>query len=206
MADTPLSLPATPDDAFYREILRGLSAPITPNTLGLLYAWRQTEGGSATYNPFNTTLKVTGSTPYSTNRAGVQNYPDARVGVDATVRTLLDSRYAEIVRLLRGNAVPTTVAQAIIASRWGTGKLLLDVLGMYARGKVVVAPIATVPGALPISSVEPTLTKAPRELPQRRKAKRTSVWLWVGAGSLLVGGIALFIVLSRQRKVGTRAV
>jgi hypothetical protein len=113
---TPVALPEVADKPFYEAILRGLEAPVTANTLALMYAWRQTEGGKAAYNPWNTTLKLPGSTLYGTNKAGVQNYTSPQQGVDATVRTMLLSRYASVIQLLRADATPVDVANAIIAS------------------------------------------------------------------------------------------
>jgi hypothetical protein len=159
-----MSLPSTPDDGFYREILRGIGAPVTANNMRLVYAWRQAEGGKASYNPFNTTQKMPGSTRYGTNKHGVQNYLYPRDGVKATVTTMKNGKYESILSLLRADADPTDVAKAVIASPWGTKGLLLDVLAMYARGKVVVAPITTAPGGYPASQAEPSLSRAPTSL------------------------------------------
>lgn len=161
-----MRLPTTPDDGFYREILRGLGAPVTDNTMALIYAWRQTEGGKAAYNPFNTTHKLPGSTLYANNKHGVQNYATPRDGVRATITTMTNGKYDSILALLRSDAAPVDVANAIIASPWGTKGLLLDVLAMYARGKVVVAPISVPTGGLPASSAEPTISNAPAQSTQ----------------------------------------
>ena len=40
------------DDEFYKEILRGIGAPVTKNNMTLFYAWRQAEGNGGKYNPF----------------------------------------------------------------------------------------------------------------------------------------------------------
>lgn len=194
------ALPPTPDDGFYREVLRGIGAPVTPNTMALIYAWRQTEGGKATYNPFNTTLKLPGSTSY--NAVGVQNYATPGDGVTATVRTLKNGKYDAVLSLLRSNAAPTDVAKAILASPWGTGRLLLDVLAMYARGKVVVAPISTAPGRAAASAAEASISNAPRQLPASPPKRRRGVprWVWWTAGGTAIAGLLLWVVLAEKRR------
>ena len=54
--------------------------------LRFLHAWAQAEGGTAKWNPLNSTLSVPGVTEY--NSAGVKNYPRAVWGVCATAMTL----------------------------------------------------------------------------------------------------------------------
>lgn len=200
-----MNLPATPDDGFYREILRGIWAPITPNTMALIYAWRQTEGGKAAYNPFNTTQKMPGSTLYGTNKAGVQNYATPRDGVTATVNTMRNGKYETVLSLLRSDASPTDVAQAIIASPWGTKGLLLDVLAMYARGKFVVAPITVPPGGQAASAAEPTISNAPAKPPtstaetKNEKILRLLKYALAGTLTALAGTIIL-----RQRHLAKK--
>jgi hypothetical protein len=197
-----MKLPSTPDDGFYREILRGIGAPVTDNTLALIYAWRQTEGGKAAYNPFNTTHKLPGSTLYGTNKHGVQNYATPRDGVRATVTTMTNGKYDSILALLQSDAAPEDVAKAIIASPWGTKGLLLEVLAMYARGKFVVSPITVPAGGLPASSAEVTISNAPAaaSTPAKTEAAKTSPVLtalkWGIAACF--GGIAVTLAL-RQR-------
>ena len=154
-ASTPLaSSPGAPstagDDAFYRAILAGIAAPVSENALTFLRAWRQAEGGKATYNPFNTTWKKPGTTDY--NSRGVKNYPDPATGLSATVKTLLSSSYSGIVDALRRGAPSSKAASALRASPWGTGAGVERVL---ATGKVAPPSIGTVPGAPAIASVDP---------------------------------------------------
>jgi hypothetical protein len=149
-----ISLPNVADRPFYEELLRRLGAPVTDNTLGALYAWRQAEGGKAAYNPFNTTQRAEGSTSY--NSVGVQNYTSPEQGVTATVKTLTNGRYEQILSALRANLSPEEIGSAIVASPWGTSNLVLSVVSMYRRGKVVVAPIAAAVGGLPAYAVSTT--------------------------------------------------
>lgn len=187
---TPLQLPALADTPFYAAVLRGIGAPITGNTLAALYAWRQTEGGKAAYNPLNTTWKRPGSTAY--NAVGVQNYLDPQDGVEATVQTLRAAKYAGIVSALQNDKSPADIAAAIIASPWGTSRLLTDVVAMFGRGKIVVAPITTVPGAPAMSTLEPG---APMVAEPRRKPAPPPflsgwrVWALAAAAAIVFIGI-----------------
>jgi hypothetical protein len=194
-AAAPVTLPEVADKPFYEAILRGLEAPVTANTLALIYAWRQTEGGKATYNPFNTTKKMPGSTRYKTNVANVQNYTTPQQGVDATVATMLLPYYTSVIQLLRADATPVDVANAIIASPWGTKGLLLDVLRMYGKGKVVVAPIATVPGAPAISTLAAAPAAPGAKKPRVRYEKPPTNWLAIGGIAMLAAAVILLPAL-----------
>ena len=196
----PVALPEVADKPFYEAVLRGLEAPITPNTLALIYAWRQTEGGKATYNPFNTTKKMPGSTRYKTNVANVQNYLTPQQGVDATVATMLLPHYTSVIQLLRADATPVDVANAIIASPWGTKGLLLDVLRMYGRGKVVVNPIATVPGAPAISTLAAAPAAPGAKKPRVRVEQKPTNWLAIGGIAMLGLAVVLLPALFGGKK------
>lgn len=115
---------------YFAGILRGVGAPITPANLTALNAWHQAEGGSASNNPFNTTQPYGGATPY--NSAGVRNYPTPDAGIQATVRTLQNGRYGNILSALKEGKSPIAVGQAIAQSPWGTGQGVLRVLGQPA--------------------------------------------------------------------------
>jgi hypothetical protein len=194
-----VELPRLPDTPFYEAVLRGVRAPVTGNTLALIYAWRQTEGGKATYNPFNTTWKKPGSTLYGKNTAGVQNYLTPQDGVDATVQTLTMSRYAPIVALLQADTPPREVAATILASSWGTGDLIVRVLAMYERGRVVVNPISTLPGGPSISSLTPAPPEAPKTKRPVVKQKSKNWWLIVGGVVAVALGVVLLPLLATKR-------
>lgn len=120
--------PPGSDDAFYSQILLGLGAPVTPENKKFMYAWRAAEGGTAAFNPFNTTKSSDGATNY--NSTGVKNYVDEQHGIDATVKTLLNSRYSGIIAALRdgGAGAAHNAAVALSKSPWGTGDGVLRVL------------------------------------------------------------------------------
>jgi hypothetical protein len=113
-----------------------------------LQAWQQAEGGSASFNPLNTTQPSSGAGNY--NSVGVKVYKSAQQGIHATAQTLLNGHYGSIVGLLRsGKATAEQIGTAVAHSPWGTGGGVLRVLG---SGPVQVpgspaAPPGGAPGA-----------------------------------------------------------
>ena len=120
------------DIEFYKAILNGINAPITNNNIYYLYAWRQAEGGKASFNPFNTTQKAEGATNY--NSVGVKNYISEQQGISATIKTISNGRYDQIISCLRSDADPKDTAKALIDSPWGTGELIMKVISGYQSG------------------------------------------------------------------------
>lgn len=106
---------------FWHHVLAALGAPKTTQTRRAGMAWMQAEGGSSRHNPLNTSLRMPGST--TVNDHGVQHYVSDEQGVEATVKTLLESGhgYERIVRRLRMNAPAWAIIDAVIESDWGTG-------------------------------------------------------------------------------------
>jgi hypothetical protein len=87
--------------------------------------WRQKEGASAAWNPFNTTQKATGSTFYNriTDTTGVQNYPNRQTGVDATVKTLKNGYYEALLKAIsniKDEAGVKVAMGELHKSPWGT--------------------------------------------------------------------------------------
>ena len=109
--------PTTPEETkkYYETILTKLGAPITEGNMLFLKGWRQAEGGNATWNGFNTTLKKEGSTKY--NSVGVQNYTSFEQGAQAIVDTLLNTGkgtyYKNIVEALRKGIPNKSNAQTL---------------------------------------------------------------------------------------------
>ena len=97
----------------------------------LLAAWSRAEGGSARWNPLNTTQSWPGASLY--NAAGVKNYPNPASGIAATAATLLNGRYDGLVGDLRNGdlAAPDMVRRNTTEIHtWGTNPLLiLQLLG-----------------------------------------------------------------------------
>jgi hypothetical protein len=109
--------------SFYVSVLSHISAPHSVQNLQACNAWEVAEGGSAAHNPWNTTQWEPGATSYNTfgnPPMHVWNYPSESVGVQATVRTLLNGHYPRIVREFSGGQNGLGVCQAVDASPWGT--------------------------------------------------------------------------------------
>lgn len=114
------------------QILRGIRAPVTPQNVRFLDAWQRAEGGgtanNANFNPLNTTQGAAGAG--SINSVGVKSYRSGGQGIAATVQTLLNGHYGDIVSGLRsGRASANQLAHSHSLSTWGTGSGVLRVLG-----------------------------------------------------------------------------
>jgi cell wall-associated NlpC family hydrolase len=118
-------------DQGYSQLLAAIGAPDTPQTRQFLSAWQRAEGGTATYNPFNTTQSWTGATDY--NGVHVRNYRDLASGIAATAKTLKNGYYGQLLNDLRsGRASARQLATDVANSPWGTGSGVLRVLGSTA--------------------------------------------------------------------------
>lgn len=105
-----------------RKLLLVIAGDVRPEPLRFLRAWQACEGGTARFNPLNTTMSVPGATPY--NSAGVKHYPDELAGLAATLLTIRLPYYKHIIAGLRSKSL--TAEQILAASRvdlatWGTG-------------------------------------------------------------------------------------
>lgn len=120
-------------------ILRGVGAPVTPENLLFLNDWTRAEGGGASNNPFNTTQPGYNSRG-SYNSVGVQNYGDPTSGLNATIHTLQNGRYGNILAALKQGKSAQAEAQALANSPWGTGALVLKMLGGHVTPSPAGAP------------------------------------------------------------------
>lgn len=82
-----------------KAILQGLNIPINIATVNFIKAWRQAEGGNATWNLLNSTLPYNGSTKF--NKVKVQNYKSKEDGIEANIITLKSLKYSKIVEGLK---------------------------------------------------------------------------------------------------------
>lgn len=104
-----------------RELLGAFGLAPTPQRLRFLDAWAACEGGSAKFNPLNTTFDVAGAGKY--NSAGVRNYFDPAMGIGATVLTLRLPYYRRVMSALRSDGL---TAESILragradVAKWGT--------------------------------------------------------------------------------------
>ncbi len=103
---------------FYSELMGRISAPVEEVNSKACFAWQAAEGGSASWNPFNTTEPVPGASNF--NSVGVKNYPSEEAGIDATAQTLLNGRYGPILAAFRQGQSGLEVCRAVDASPWGT--------------------------------------------------------------------------------------
>ncbi|HEY1737547.1 MAG TPA: hypothetical protein VGI86_02490 [Acidimicrobiia bacterium] len=111
---------------FATDVLSALGAPQTAQNVQALVAWAQAEGTKAANNPLATTESAPGTTNF--NSVGVKNYPTYAEGVQATVATLTNGRYSNILAALADGSSAQNVAQAVANSPWGTGTGVLRAL------------------------------------------------------------------------------
>lgn len=122
-------------------ILKGIGAPDTPQNELFVNDWAKAEGGSAENNPFNTTQPVPGALG-NYNSVGVKRYASPQQGIAATLATLKNGRYGSILQALRQGTDAKASARALAGSPWGTGALVLKMLG-GTPGASPASPMAT---------------------------------------------------------------
>ena len=140
-----MATPGVPN--WQAQILHAVGAPVTPANLTFLNAWARAEGGSASNNPFNTTQTGFGATG-NYNSVGVKNYATPQGGIQATVNTLQNGRYGNILGALRQGSNAMAAAQALANSPWGTGSLVERILGGGGQVTAPPPPVQT-PGVAP---------------------------------------------------------
>lgn len=114
-------------------VLLAVGAPFSADNRDFLNAWWAWEGGnggpnkniypSAKYNWLNSMTPVLGSSNF--NSVGVQNYPTYLQGIYATVKTLKDPKYYNLLHALKaGNPMSTSWRKGVSAglSTWVSGK------------------------------------------------------------------------------------
>ena len=116
---------------FATDLLRQLGLPQTSENLRAMTAWQKAEGTSASFNPLATTRHAPGATDM--NEVGVKNFVSYEQGLRATIDTLRNGLYGNILAALREGSSATRVAQAIAESPWGTGEGVLAVLAAGRR-------------------------------------------------------------------------
>lgn len=110
-------------------------------SIRLLTAWQEAEGGEAQWNPLNSTQYYTGSTTYNSFVINgvtyhVWNYPKATVGVCMTALTILNGNYNGIAGFLQSPQITAEEAVNKYKSQfqtWGTNpQTILDCLKTVA--------------------------------------------------------------------------
>ena len=118
------------------DILSRLAVPTSPPNLTALRAWADAEGGDARWNPFNTKQPWPGATLYNHEGIGVKNYPSMMAGVGATVATLRNGLYPNVLAALAKGTNAYDVAYAIRDSPWGTGDGVVRKLNEWGHNQV----------------------------------------------------------------------
>ena len=103
---------------FARDVLALGGWPTHQSNHTSLVCWMAGEGTAAKRNPFATTRPAEGA--WNFNSVGVKNYPSLAVGIKATVDTINNGNYAEIIACLRRHDAAAVTLAAINASPWGT--------------------------------------------------------------------------------------
>jgi hypothetical protein len=122
----------TSDDDFYKKVLACVGAKPTKGNMSFMYAWRQSEGAKANFNPFNTTMNMPGATIY--NDSKVKNYKSMEDGVKATCDTLKLDNYRDIKEGLIKDVGLYKLSRMKGLKKWGTGPLLAKVADGYLAG------------------------------------------------------------------------
>ena len=113
-------------DRFARDVLAGIGAPTTAENIRGLKAWALAEGTKALNNPLATTRKYANTSNF--NSVGVKNYASYEDGVAATIETLKNGRYPNILAALAQGNSAEAIGVAVAQSPWGTGQGVLRVL------------------------------------------------------------------------------
>ncbi|MFN8036684.1 MAG: hypothetical protein U0V73_12190 [Acidimicrobiia bacterium] len=108
------------------DVLSALGMPLTDQNVTAMTAWARAEGTDAAFNPIATTQSSPGATNF--NSVGVKNYASYEDGLAATVKTLTNGRYGNILAALQTGNDAEAVARAVADSPWGTGEGVLRVL------------------------------------------------------------------------------
>ena len=109
-----------------KTLLAKLGKPVTKENINALTTWAAWEGGqwknSAHFNPLNTTQVYNGSTSMNDlgHGMGVQSYKSWADGYSATIQTLNNGRYKNILSALSKGTDSSSVLTAVDHSPWGT--------------------------------------------------------------------------------------
>lgn len=126
-----------------KDVLRQLGAPITKQNLNFLGTWQRWEGGhtnnDARYNWLNTTSNAPGAVR-SINSVGVKAFDSYRSGINATVQTLNNGRYGDVVDALRSGD-PYKKKPVAGLSTWLSGKPNSEA-GIRYASRVLGSPVS----------------------------------------------------------------
>lgn len=117
---------------FILGVLQGMGAPVNPTNIAFLSAWFNREGTRAQYNPLATTQGAPGATQF--NSVGVKNYPSLAVGIAATIQTLENGRYGDIVAALKSGTASVDATYKGLHTWSGGGYSSLSGIGTTYSG------------------------------------------------------------------------
>lgn len=106
---------------FAQAVLSQMGLPVTPENLNFMTSWESAEGGNwhntASFNPLNTSQQMPGELGTMGTQGNIRRYANWQQGVDATVKTISNGRYAAIINALKNSDAQGAVA-ALVASPW----------------------------------------------------------------------------------------
>ncbi len=119
-------------------LLNKLHAPYTAANIAFLNRWQGQENTNAAYNPLATTQPAKGAGAF--NSVGVRNYLTPQQGYDATIKTLKNGYYPDIVKgLMAGNPWRDKRVSSQL-NTWGTGSGWYDAESKHwYKGKTDIA-------------------------------------------------------------------
>jgi len=107
-------------ETWARNILKAMGMDDDPNPVVAVVCWIAGEAPAtptgAQNNPMNSTQQISGSTDF--NSVGVQNYKTKEDGLKATVQTIRNGRYDDIIAALRDKRDYVTTTTIIDRSDW----------------------------------------------------------------------------------------
>lgn len=114
--------PSVSQQGWIKDLLSALGAPASAANISSIVDWMAHEEPTSDWshwnNPMNSTQQLTGS--QSMNSVGVQSYPSLSEGLRATVSTLNNGLYEDILLQLRaGNGLRSGAEQGL--STWSNG-------------------------------------------------------------------------------------
>ena len=192
--------------------------PDTAEHLTALVAWASAENTTADWNPLATTQREPGSTNF--NGAHVQNYLSQGEGLAATVQTLRNGYYPEVIaHLADPNSTAENICGAVAASPWGTGRLALEMVAQvkadtagHFDGIEVVGPAPAPPPPPPAPAAPTPWLTMLAGLPQLRQGATGPEVVWLqtlldrDGASLAVDGVfgplTLAAVQAAQQRYG----
>jgi hypothetical protein len=210
-------------NSFWTMVLQDMDAPVTPANIEGLQAWSEREGGGGAWNPLNTTRPAAGSTKF--NSVGVQNYPNATVGAQATADSIKNGRYPSIVAaFMSGNALTMLVSggqgpigqQLRVWSGGGYNNVNFGSSGYISPtlgGKVnpggsggTVGPALPSSGTTSTTGSCQTLAETMANAGPIPGAQVPAFFVWITQGCvekrLLIQGVSLFLILYGLKFMG----